>query len=140
MCEQAYYYDPGGGSGGAGLTSEFRACRISYEPAHGMIVNPEISNMGFEEFVDEKAGEQGDGARKWRLFPPNTNADLEDMAKEDIKRTNALRELRDGDSGACWFICSYRCLTAQGRRLLEFRDDSETPSSLDAHHRKIIYA
>jgi hypothetical protein len=96
VCEQAYYYDPGGGSGGMGLTSEFRAYRIPYEPAHGMIVNLEISNMGFEEFVDETAGRQEDRAWKWRSFPPDTDTYLEDMAKEDIKRANALREQTHG--------------------------------------------
>ncbi|KAJ7304858.1 hypothetical protein DFH08DRAFT_976458 [Mycena albidolilacea] len=96
VCEQAYYYDPGGGGSVAGLTSEFRACRILYEPAHGMIVNLEISNMGFEEFMDKKAGEQEDRAWKWRSFPPDTNTYLEDMFNEDIKRANALREQRHG--------------------------------------------
>jgi hypothetical protein len=61
-----------------------------------MIVNLEISNMGFEEFADETAGRQEDRAWKWWSFPPDTNTYLEDMAKEDIKRANALREQTHG--------------------------------------------
>ncbi|KAJ7805426.1 hypothetical protein B0H14DRAFT_3882958 [Mycena olivaceomarginata] len=43
-----------------------------YEEAHSMIVNLDIANMGFEDFVDEEAGEQEDGAWKWRSFDPDT--------------------------------------------------------------------
>ncbi|KAJ7359888.1 hypothetical protein DFH08DRAFT_1075215 [Mycena albidolilacea] len=94
VCEQVY--DPGefGDGDGAELTSEFRACRIPYEEAHGMIVNLDIANMGFEDFVDEEAGEQEDGAWKWRSFDPDTN-DKEGETEADIKRGNVLRKLRD---------------------------------------------
>ncbi|KAJ7784250.1 hypothetical protein B0H16DRAFT_1402060 [Mycena metata] len=97
VCEQIY--NPGedgeGGEGEAGMTSEFRACRLPYEWAWSMICNLDIANMGFEEFVDEDAGEQEDGSWKWMSFNPSTE-DNEEETAEEAKRGAALKELRDG--------------------------------------------
>ncbi|KAJ6453552.1 hypothetical protein C8R45DRAFT_1039045 [Mycena sanguinolenta] len=79
------------GEGEEGLTNEFRACRIPYEQAHSMVVNLDIGNMGFEEWVDEDAGAQEDGAWKWQSFEQDTT-DEAVLAK----RRKALQELRDG--------------------------------------------
>ncbi|KAF7366936.1 hypothetical protein MSAN_00952300 [Mycena sanguinolenta] len=95
VVEQVYDYgeedddDDGGGEGG--LTDEFRACRIPYEEAHSMVVNLDIANMGFEDWVDEDAGEQEDGAWKWRSFGQDPTDDDEVVAK----RRAALQQLRD---------------------------------------------
>ncbi|KAJ7808740.1 hypothetical protein B0H14DRAFT_3881301 [Mycena olivaceomarginata] len=59
-------------------TSEFRACRMPYEMALSMVVNLDIANMNFEDFVDEKAGVQEDGVWKWRSFGPSDSG-TEDM-------------------------------------------------------------
>ncbi|KAF7343216.1 hypothetical protein MVEN_01752900 [Mycena venus] len=96
VCEQ--FYNPGEeseGEGEEGLTDEFRAARLPYEEAHGMIVNLDIANMGFEEYVDEEAGVQEDGAWRWQSFSSGAD-DNDDMTDEDIKREKALQELRDG--------------------------------------------
>ncbi|KAJ6471413.1 hypothetical protein C8R45DRAFT_874961 [Mycena sanguinolenta] len=79
------------GEGAGGYTNEFRACRIPYEQAHSMIVNLDIANMGFEDWVDEDAGEQEDGAWKWQSFEGATT-DEAVLAK----RREALQKLRDG--------------------------------------------
>jgi hypothetical protein len=55
-----------------------------------MIANLDIANMGFEDFVDEEAGEQADGAWRWQPFERG------DMSNGDIMREKALQELRDG--------------------------------------------
>ncbi|KAF8149245.1 hypothetical protein K438DRAFT_1989008 [Mycena galopus ATCC 62051] len=98
VCEQVY--NPGeeeeGGEGEQGLTSEFRACRMPYEEAHGMIVNLNIANMGFEDWVDEEAGEQEDGAWKWQSFEHTIDDTEETVSPEVVKRQKALQELRDG--------------------------------------------
>ncbi|KAJ7034144.1 hypothetical protein C8F04DRAFT_1260146 [Mycena alexandri] len=97
VCEQIY--NPGedeeGGEGEAGMTSEFRACRLPYEHAWSMICNLDIANMNFEEYVDEGAGEQEDGSWKWMSFDASTK-DTEEESAEEVKRAAALKELRDG--------------------------------------------
>ncbi|KAJ7349898.1 hypothetical protein DFH08DRAFT_1079173 [Mycena albidolilacea] len=80
---------------GGGSTSEFQACRMPYEMALSMVVNLDIANMNFEDFVDEKAGVQEDGVWKWRSFDPSDRG-TDDMTAEEIKREKALQELRDG--------------------------------------------
>ncbi|KAJ6627896.1 hypothetical protein B0H10DRAFT_315556 [Mycena sp. CBHHK59/15] len=69
VCEQ--FYDIGNedeGVQGRGLTDEFRACRIPYEKAWSMMINLDIGNMGFVEWVDRAVGEQEDGSWKWMPF------------------------------------------------------------------------
>ncbi|KAJ6470916.1 hypothetical protein C8R45DRAFT_1165535 [Mycena sanguinolenta] len=96
MClvvERVYDYgeeeDDGDREGGP--TNEFRACRIPYEEAYSMIVNLDVGNLEFEEWVNEDAGEQEDGAWKWRSFEGG-NTDEPVLAE----RRKALQELRDG--------------------------------------------
>ncbi|KAF8140946.1 hypothetical protein K438DRAFT_2030328 [Mycena galopus ATCC 62051] len=86
VCEQVYDEADEGGE----QTADFRACRLPYEEAHSMIANLDIANMGFEDFVDEEAGEQADGAWRWQSFERG------DMSDGDIMREKALQELRDG--------------------------------------------
>ncbi|KAJ7753296.1 hypothetical protein B0H14DRAFT_3512752 [Mycena olivaceomarginata] len=95
VCKCGSGFDEEEEEGGGGLTSEFRACRMPYEMALSMIVNLDIANMDFEDFVDEKAGVQEDGVWKWRSFDPSDRG-TEDMTAEEIKREKALQELRDG--------------------------------------------
>jgi hypothetical protein len=78
-----------------GWTSQFRACRMPHEEAYGMMANLEIGNMDFEAFVDERAGEQEDGAWRWGSFEPRDRG-TNDMTAGEIKREKALQELRDG--------------------------------------------
>ncbi|KAJ7069217.1 hypothetical protein C8F01DRAFT_1015022 [Mycena amicta] len=69
------YYDPGDEDDPASEgkhTDEFRACRLPYEQAWSMISNLSIANMGFEDFVDEYAGELEDGSWRWASFPPES--------------------------------------------------------------------
>ncbi|KAJ7675564.1 hypothetical protein B0H17DRAFT_1334587 [Mycena rosella] len=68
VCEQ--YYDIGNDEGveGRGLIDEFRACRVPYEKAWSMIINLDIGNMHFVEWIDEAAGVQEDGSWKWLPF------------------------------------------------------------------------
>jgi hypothetical protein len=95
VCEQVYNSgEENGGEGEPGHTSEFRACRLPYEEAHGMFANLDIANMGFEEFVDEDAGEQADGTWKWSSFGPRTD-DAEEKTESEVKREKVLQELRD---------------------------------------------
>ncbi|KAJ7755784.1 hypothetical protein B0H16DRAFT_1886098 [Mycena metata] len=75
--------------------AEFRACRLPYEEASSMIVNLDMANMDFEDFVDEDAGEQEDGSWMWMSFPPSTK-DTEEESEGEAKREVALKELRDG--------------------------------------------
>ncbi|KAJ7123563.1 hypothetical protein C8R44DRAFT_735208 [Mycena epipterygia] len=78
-------------------TSTCLLCEQYYnsgEEAHSVFVNLDIANMGFEDFVDEDAGQQEDGSWKWASFPPDTDA--KEKSEADIKRDEALRELRDG--------------------------------------------
>ncbi|KAJ7784132.1 hypothetical protein B0H16DRAFT_1401995 [Mycena metata] len=88
VCEQIYKLE-------VGRTREFRACRLPYEEASSMIVNLDMANMDFEDFVDEDAGEQEDGSWMWMSFPPSTK-DTEEESEGEAKREVALKELRDG--------------------------------------------
>ncbi|KAF7288931.1 hypothetical protein MIND_01409400 [Mycena indigotica] len=74
VCEQVY----DGGEEGADegrMTDEFRACRIPYEKAWGMIANLDISNMDFEDFIDQDAGEQEDGSWLYSSTPEDDEND-----------------------------------------------------------------
>ncbi|KAJ6545401.1 hypothetical protein B0H19DRAFT_1167582 [Mycena capillaripes] len=95
VCEQVYNSgEENEGEGQEGYTSEFCACRMPYEEAWGMIVNLDIANMGFEDFVNEEDGVQADGTWKWRLFRPNTE-ESEAPSEEEVKREKALQALRE---------------------------------------------
>jgi hypothetical protein len=94
VCEQVYNSgEENGGEGEPGHTSEFRACRLPYEEAWSMIANLGM-NLGFEEFVDEDAGEQEDGTWESSSFDPSTD-DAEEKTESEVKREKALQELRD---------------------------------------------
>jgi hypothetical protein len=95
VCKCGSGFDEDEEEGGRGSTSEFRACRMPYEMALSMVVNLDIANMNFEDFVDERAGEQEDGAWRWRSFDPGDRG-TEDMTVAEIKREKTLRELRNG--------------------------------------------
>ncbi|KAJ7657188.1 hypothetical protein DFH06DRAFT_1090720 [Mycena polygramma] len=97
VCEQIYNYDEDEGEqfGEEGMTREFRACRIPYEEASGMVTNIEIANMDFTDWVDDNAGVQEDGSWRWMSFPPRT-VDTEEATEYEVKREKALAELRDG--------------------------------------------
>ncbi|KAJ7701408.1 hypothetical protein B0H17DRAFT_1045297 [Mycena rosella] len=98
VCEQ--YYNSGEEENKdeeeEGMTDKFRSCRIPYEKAHAMIANLDIANMGFEDFVDEEAGEQEDGRWKWVSFNPETEETEKGPTEVEIKREKELKELRDG--------------------------------------------
>ncbi|KAF8205973.1 hypothetical protein K438DRAFT_1756705 [Mycena galopus ATCC 62051] len=100
VCEQIYNFgeDEDGQPDGSqeGLTSEFRACRIPYEQAHSMVVNLDLANMDFEEWVDEDAGKQEDGAWRWRSFPSGEGETGDGTDPVEIKRAKALQDLKDG--------------------------------------------
>ncbi|KAJ6470917.1 hypothetical protein C8R45DRAFT_937076 [Mycena sanguinolenta] len=66
------------GEGEVGPANEFRACRIPYEEAYSMIVNWDVGNMEFEEWVNERSFEGG-----------NTDEPVLE------KRRKALQELKD---------------------------------------------
>ncbi|KAJ7451639.1 hypothetical protein FB451DRAFT_1409727 [Mycena latifolia] len=89
----AQYYNTGEDGGAEGMTDKFRACRIPYEKAHLMIVNLNLANMGFEDFVNQAAGVQEDGSWKWQSFASRTTK--EGPTEVEIKRDRALKELRD---------------------------------------------
>ncbi|KAJ7150466.1 hypothetical protein C8R43DRAFT_1236192 [Mycena crocata] len=91
VCER--FYDFGDEREGAGHTSEFRACRIPYEHSWLMITNLDIANMGFEEFVDEDAGQEEDGSWRWRSMGRTGTG--EELPQEMVKRAAALQALRD---------------------------------------------
>ena len=60
-----------------------------------MFANLDIANMGFEEWVDEKAGLQEDGAYKWVGAFPATIESQEQTRKETaVKREAALKAMR----------------------------------------------
>lgn len=95
VVEQLYYYNEEQDTGQF-LPDEFRAARVPLTFAWSMYTNLDISNMGFEDFVDEKAGIQEDGAWKWigpfkRTLSAHERADRE----EEAKRQKALKALRD---------------------------------------------
>ncbi|KAJ7739077.1 hypothetical protein DFH07DRAFT_944009 [Mycena maculata] len=92
VCEQYYKGEDEEDGEEGGLTNEFRACRIPYEQAWGMISNLDIANMGFEDYVDEDAGEQEDGSWKWVSFDGDAS---DEKSEYETKREKALQELRD---------------------------------------------
>jgi hypothetical protein len=78
------------------LPEEFRATRVPLTYAWIMFVNLDISNMGFEEYINMKAGIQEDGTWKWiGPFPPSNEALERADREEDAKRQKALKALRD---------------------------------------------
>lgn len=58
-----------------------------------MLANLDIANMGFEDFIDEEAGEQQDGTWKWQ--PLGQGAGSGKKSVHEVKRDNAIQELRD---------------------------------------------
>jgi len=96
VCEQYYnsgeLEDGGDPDSAKGFTNKFRACRIAYESAWLMVTNLDIANMGFEDFVDEEAGEQQDGTWKWQPFE---GEESDKKSEQEVKRDKALQELRD---------------------------------------------
>ncbi|KAJ7163525.1 hypothetical protein C8R43DRAFT_989894 [Mycena crocata] len=93
VCDR--FYNSGEEGGEEGVTDEFRACRLPYEVAWSMISNLDIANMGFEEFVDEEAGEQEDGTWKWASFTADTEEPSGEKSAVELKREGELRKLRD---------------------------------------------
>lgn len=97
VCNQCYnsgeLEDGGNPDLDEGFTNEFRACRIPYEEAWSMLANLDIANMGFEDFIDEEAGEQQDGTWKWQPFGQDGESDKNSEC--EVKRDNAIQELRD---------------------------------------------
>ncbi|KAJ7701380.1 hypothetical protein B0H17DRAFT_1195183 [Mycena rosella] len=74
VCDQ--YHDSGEEDGDEdedkeGIKDMFRACRIPYEEANSMMVNLDIANMGFEDFVDKDARVQKEGSWKWAASIPD---------------------------------------------------------------------
>jgi hypothetical protein len=95
VVEQPYHFDGVQGKSYY-LPDEFRATRVPLTYAWIMFVNLDISNMGFEEYVDAKAGIQEDGTWKWIGPFPSSNEVLERADREeDAKRQKALKALRD---------------------------------------------
>ncbi|KAJ7455065.1 hypothetical protein FB451DRAFT_1099385 [Mycena latifolia] len=69
VCEQ--FYDIGNedeGIEGRGLTDEYHACRTPYEKAWSIMINLDIGNMHFVDWVDRVAGEREDGSWNWMPF------------------------------------------------------------------------
>jgi hypothetical protein len=91
VCEQ--WIEPGKGDEVWEPKREFRACRIPYGKAHGMMTNLDVVKLEFEVFVDGEAGVQADEAWKWK---PLEGMDEEEISEKHIKKANALQELRDG--------------------------------------------
>lgn len=95
MVEQLYYYDEEQ-ENGQYLPDEFRAARVPLTFAWTMYASLDISNMGLEDYVDEKAGRQEDGAWKWiGPFTPSNEALERADREEEAKRQKALKALRD---------------------------------------------
>ncbi|KAJ6480576.1 hypothetical protein C8R47DRAFT_1136218 [Mycena vitilis] len=94
VCEEHYDEDEEEGNDFS-TNPEFRACRIPYEEASGMMTNLSIANMDFTDWVDEDAGVQEDGSWRWKSFPPRT-VDIEAATEYEVRREKALAELRDG--------------------------------------------
>ncbi|KAJ6545406.1 hypothetical protein B0H19DRAFT_1167590 [Mycena capillaripes] len=107
VCEQVFIPrreedELGAALGAPGYTvSDFRACRLPYEEAWGMIVGLRlIINLGtarlkFEPWVDEGAGVQPDGTWKWKSFKQKLKED-DTSTEGEVKREQALKALRDG--------------------------------------------
>jgi hypothetical protein len=94
VVEQTFHWDEVQRKGHY-LPDDFRAARVSLTFAWIMFVNLDISNMGFEEYVDVKAGIQEDGTWKWiGPFPPSNEALERAEREEDTKRQKALKALR----------------------------------------------
>ena len=86
--------DDGGGEGR--MTDDFKAARVPYTQAWAMFANLDITNMDFEEWVDEDAGVQEDGAYKWvGPFPASTEHQEQADRDAEIKRERALKAMRD---------------------------------------------
>jgi hypothetical protein len=95
VVEQLFYWDEEKESGHH-LPDVFRAARVALTFAWPMYANLDISNMGFEDFVDEEAGIQKDGTWKWiGPFPPSNEALERANREEEAKRQKALKALRD---------------------------------------------
>jgi hypothetical protein len=95
VVEQLYYYDEEQ-ENGQYLPDEFRAARVPLTFAWTMYASLDISNMGLEDYVDEKAGRQEDGAWKWiGPFTPSNEALERADREEEAKRQKALKALRD---------------------------------------------
>ncbi|KAF7342938.1 hypothetical protein MVEN_01723800 [Mycena venus] len=92
VCRQVY--DSAGKEDGktGGLTSEFRACRVPYEKAWGMISNADVVDL--EGFVDEDATPEPEDWI-WSLSS-ELRPETEGMTEVETKREKALKELRDG--------------------------------------------
>lgn len=61
-----------------------------------MFCNLDIANMDFEEWVDEDAGIQEDGAYIWVGPFPSTNEHLERGRREtEAKREAAMKAMKD---------------------------------------------
>ncbi|CAK5274400.1 unnamed protein product [Mycena citricolor] len=75
--------------------SGWRGCRLPFEEAHGMIVNLDIANMDFEEYVDEEAGLQDDGTYNWQSFD-SEDEHSEEPPEWQLARDAAFEELRQG--------------------------------------------
>jgi hypothetical protein len=82
VVEQPYHFDGVQGKSYY-LPDEFRATRVPLTYAWIMFVNLDISNMGFEEYVDAKAGIQEDGTWKWIGPFPSSNEVLERADREE---------------------------------------------------------
>ena len=94
VAEQFYETDETTTTGG--LTDKFRAARLPYEAAWGMFANLDISNMGFEDWVDEDAGEQEDGSWKWiGPFPGSNEASKRDTGKVNERKEDAISKMRE---------------------------------------------
>ena len=95
VAEQTFHWDAAKRKGHY-LPDDFRAARVPLTFAWIMFVNLDISNMGFEEYVDVKAGIQEDGTWKWiGPFPPSNEALERAEREEDTQRQKALKALRD---------------------------------------------
>ena len=71
----------------------FKAARLPYTEAWGMIVNLSLGNMGFEEWIDEDAGVQKDGAYKWiGPFGPTTSEAQKERDRDTEARRKAVME------------------------------------------------
>ncbi len=75
------------------MTDDFRAARLPYTEAWSMYCNLDIANMDFEDWVDEEAGVQRDGAYLW--VGPFPGDDDKTSADTEVKREATLKALRD---------------------------------------------
>lgn len=68
----------------------YRMARVPWIYAWNMFVNLDIANMGFDEWVDEEAGMQDDGAWKYAQWVDDTGDD-----ETRRKRAEALEKARE---------------------------------------------